>query len=380
MGKTLLSPGFRFHPTDVELVKYYLKRKILGRKLHFEAISEVDIYKYAPWDLPDKACLDSRDLKWYFFCPREKKYASGARMKRATESGYWKTTGKDRPVNYNGEVVGMIKTLVFHTGRAPKGDRTDWVMHEYRLQEKNLADRGVVQDSYVLCMVFKKEGPGPRNGAQYGAPFREEDWTDHEEDNRAEVGPSVMVTFQNNLLPNRNHVACNSHTLESTGNVFSPESCVSDMVPPSSEVTLPVTANDDPVEKVQSFDDDDILAMLGYFIEGEPFEVTGNNQNKDANNVNHVDPATAAAHDGNDIFKDLADLDNLAYGFHFSNAHITPSFDEAFPTGDDRSFLELVDLDAPLSRPAGASEDDIYTFPAVQPSLWPHTAHNLDGF
>lgn len=101
---------------------------------------------------------------------------------------------------------------------------------------------------------------------------------------------------------------------------------------------------------------------------------------QDANNVNHVDPATAAAHDGNDIFKDLADLDNLAYGFHFSNAHITPSFDEAFPTGDDRSFLELVDLDAPLSRPAGASEDDIYTFPAVQPSLWPHTAHNLDGF
>lgn len=52
MGKTLLSPGFRFHPTDVELVKYYLKRKIFGRKFHFEAISEVEIYKYAPWDLP----------------------------------------------------------------------------------------------------------------------------------------------------------------------------------------------------------------------------------------------------------------------------------------------------------------------------------------
>lgn len=30
----------------------------------------------------------------------------------------------------------------------------------------------------MLCKVFKKSGPGPRNGAQYGAPFREEDWED----------------------------------------------------------------------------------------------------------------------------------------------------------------------------------------------------------
>lgn len=52
MVRTSLPPGFRFHPTDVELVKYYLKRKITGKKLHFEAISEVDIYKYAPSDLP----------------------------------------------------------------------------------------------------------------------------------------------------------------------------------------------------------------------------------------------------------------------------------------------------------------------------------------
>lgn len=47
-----LPPGFGFHPTDVELISHYLKRKILGQKIDFEIIPEVDIYKHEPWDLP----------------------------------------------------------------------------------------------------------------------------------------------------------------------------------------------------------------------------------------------------------------------------------------------------------------------------------------
>ncbi|XVF58772.1 hypothetical protein PTKIN_Ptkin07bG0093600 [Pterospermum kingtungense] len=175
MGKNFLPPGFRFHPTDVELVKYYLKRKVLGKKIAFKAIAEVDIYKYAPWDLPDMSCLKTGDLKWFFFCPVEKKYAKGSRLNRAAVHGYWKTTGKDRHVKEdNGDEVGMIKTLVFHRGKAPRGERTDWVMHEYRLTY-------MVQDTYVLCVIFKKGGVGARNGAQYGAPFKEDDWSDEED-------------------------------------------------------------------------------------------------------------------------------------------------------------------------------------------------------
>ncbi|XP_041006093.1 uncharacterized protein LOC121250911 [Juglans microcarpa x Juglans regia] len=54
MGKKSLLPlGFRFHPTDVELVMYYLKWKVMGKEFCFEAIAEVDIYKFAPWGLPE---------------------------------------------------------------------------------------------------------------------------------------------------------------------------------------------------------------------------------------------------------------------------------------------------------------------------------------
>ncbi|KAA8534464.1 hypothetical protein F0562_031981 [Nyssa sinensis] len=175
-----LAPGFRFHPTDEELVRYYLKRKICGKPFRFDAISDIDVYKCEPWDLPGKSRLKSRDLEWYFFSALDKKYGNGSRTNRATERGYWKTTGKDRTVLHKSWTVGMKKTLVYHSGRAPRGERTNWVMHEYRLVDEELEKAGIVQDAFVLCRIFQKSGTGPKNGEQYGAPFIEEEWEDDE--------------------------------------------------------------------------------------------------------------------------------------------------------------------------------------------------------
>ena len=86
--------------------------------------------------IADVAKLSTNE--WYFFSFRDRKYATGLRTNRATKSGYWKATGKDRAVVAGGgedetAVVGMRKTLVFYRGRAPKGRKTEWVMHEFRL-------------------------------------------------------------------------------------------------------------------------------------------------------------------------------------------------------------------------------------------------------
>ncbi|KAK7410885.1 hypothetical protein VNO78_02082 [Psophocarpus tetragonolobus] len=218
-------PGYRFRPTDVELIQYFLKRKVQGKKIPSDVITELDLYKYAPWDLPDLSLLKTGDLDWYFFCSRGKKYSTGGRVNRATEAGYWKTTGKDRAIEHMNRVVGMIKTLVFHSGKAPKGDRTDWVMHEFRLEDKELADRGVPQDSYVICRIFQKEGPGPRNGAQYGKPFKDEDWDTEEEIDSAQPAPAAAVSAPVPIKPGEIHISVVNDIHPSTSECVELTSC-----------------------------------------------------------------------------------------------------------------------------------------------------------
>nr|ANJ86374.1 NAC39 [Carica papaya] len=123
-------PGFRFSPTDTELISYYLKKKIEGLENCVGVISEIEICKYEPWDLPAKSIIKS-ESEWFFFCTRGRKYPNGSQSRRATEMGYWKATGKERNVKSGSSIIGTKRTLVFHVGRAPKGERTEWILHEY---------------------------------------------------------------------------------------------------------------------------------------------------------------------------------------------------------------------------------------------------------
>lgn len=49
-----LPPGFRFHPTDEELVVHYLSRKAASHAFSLPVIAEIDLYKFDPWELPGK--------------------------------------------------------------------------------------------------------------------------------------------------------------------------------------------------------------------------------------------------------------------------------------------------------------------------------------
>ncbi|XP_010558708.1 PREDICTED: NAC domain-containing protein 92-like [Tarenaya hassleriana] len=157
-----LPPGFRFHPTDEEIITYYLKERVFNSRFTAVAIGEADLNKCEPWDLPKRAKMGEKEF--YFFCQRDRKYPTGMRTNRATESGYWKATGKDKEIHKGkGCLVGMKKTLVFYRGRAPRGEKTNWVMHEFRLEGKysyhNLPKSA--RDEWVVCRVFHKNTTTP---------------------------------------------------------------------------------------------------------------------------------------------------------------------------------------------------------------------------
>ncbi|KAJ6714238.1 TRANSCRIPTION FACTOR JUNGBRUNNEN 1-LIKE [Salix viminalis] len=134
----ILLPGFRFHPTDEELVGFYLKKKVEKKPIRIDLIKHVDVYKYEPWDLPKEASCSAGEREWYFFCRRGRKYKNSIRPNR------------------------------FITGEVPgKGTKTDWMMHEFRLPAcENTASLTNPDDCniheaevWTLCRIFQREAP-----------------------------------------------------------------------------------------------------------------------------------------------------------------------------------------------------------------------------
>ncbi|KAG6534177.1 transcription factor JUNGBRUNNEN 1-like [Zingiber officinale] len=184
----VLLPGFRFHPTDEELLSFYLRRKVQRRAFSIDVVREVDIYKHDPWDLPKASCGEERE--WYFFCLRGRKYRNSIRPNRVTGSGFWKATGIDRAV-YGGRAgdvcIGLKKSLVYYRGSAGKGTKTDWMMHEFRLpppsttttnnnnDNSSRADRHSLQEAeiWTICRIFKRATSSSHKTSESPAKFNQ---------------------------------------------------------------------------------------------------------------------------------------------------------------------------------------------------------------
>ncbi|KAH9295720.1 hypothetical protein KI387_039308, partial [Taxus chinensis] len=191
-----LPPGFRFFPTDDELVVHYLCKKAASQSLPVPIIAEVDLYKYDPWQLPEMALFGEKE--WYFFTPRDRKYPNGSRPNRAAGSGYWKATGADKPITMKGgnKRVGIKKALVFYAGKAPKGTKSNWIMHEYRLADINRPARkkGCLRlDDWVLCRIYNKKSSAEKIAAEQKECFLDEavDSVDVIDEKEVEILPTL---------------------------------------------------------------------------------------------------------------------------------------------------------------------------------------------
>ncbi|KAL3730076.1 hypothetical protein ACJRO7_027132 [Eucalyptus globulus] len=144
--------GYRFHPTDEELINY-LKSKVTGCRETFCIIPTLEnIYEINPWDLPAKfdenSIVRSKDQEWWFICPQTK----NQRISRKTPCGFsWKITGKhiDIKAKNDDKKIGSKITLVFIDGRNSKGTRSNWVLHEFHPHPD---DTGFV----IYCLKMKQ--------------------------------------------------------------------------------------------------------------------------------------------------------------------------------------------------------------------------------
>ncbi|CAL9191712.1 NAC domain-containing protein 104 [Musa acuminata AAA Group] len=124
-----LPPGFRFFPTDEELVVHFLSRKASRLPCQPDIVPFLDLRRFDPWQLNGKALQGGNHC--YFF--------SHATVNKVSPSGYWMPVGAKETVTSGDKDVGTKTSLVFHIGEAPLGVKTSWVMHEYRLLEDGAA-------------------------------------------------------------------------------------------------------------------------------------------------------------------------------------------------------------------------------------------------
>ncbi|KAA8544274.1 hypothetical protein F0562_022286 [Nyssa sinensis] len=160
-------PGFRFYPTEEELVSFYLHKKLKGKGQDLDrVIPVVNIYELEPWQLPKvsgELCHGDTE-QWFFFTPRQEREARGGRPNRTTGSGFWKATGSPSYVySSDNRVIGVNKTMVFYKGKAPTGRKTKWKMNEYRAIEEEAATPSgfsvpKLRHELSLCRVYVISG------------------------------------------------------------------------------------------------------------------------------------------------------------------------------------------------------------------------------
>lgn len=149
-----LPPGFRFYPTDEELVVHFLHRKAALLPFHPDVIPDLDLYPYDPWDLHGKALCEGK--KWYFYSRRT--------PNRITESGYWQSIGVEEAIYSSAaaQKIGIKKHSAFYIGDPSQGVQTNWIMHEYKVpnssssRKKNFKNN-IDHSKWVLCRVYERD-------------------------------------------------------------------------------------------------------------------------------------------------------------------------------------------------------------------------------
>uniref|UniRef100_A0A5B7C6Q7 Putative NAC domain-containing protein 68-like n=1 Tax=Davidia involucrata TaxID=16924 RepID=A0A5B7C6Q7_DAVIN len=144
-AETEMPPGYRFSPTDEELVMYYLKNKVFDKPLPADVIRDIDashIYSSHPKSIVGNSSWVESER--YFFIRRDENFNGESKKAQIVGNGigFWKSVGEEEPIyNSDGDIFAFKITFIYFSGPVSRPKRTHWRLEEYRLPlESNTND------------------------------------------------------------------------------------------------------------------------------------------------------------------------------------------------------------------------------------------------
>ncbi|KAJ4835764.1 hypothetical protein Tsubulata_005140 [Turnera subulata] len=155
MEQIAVPVGYKFMPTNEQLVGHYLYRKIMGTMSLMDGliVGECDLYgEEEPWEIWQR--LGARDQDDLYLFTKLRSVCSGGSQKIrkvGRDGGNWHGEKTGKPFAVEGGMTGYYKRFVY---RNPKsGQHNDsWLMMEYSLTVEGH------NSDYVLCRIRKKAG------------------------------------------------------------------------------------------------------------------------------------------------------------------------------------------------------------------------------
>ncbi|KAK0592415.1 hypothetical protein LWI29_018808 [Acer saccharum] len=195
--------GFRFMPSDEELVKGYLLRKIRGQELPWNGIQFCDLYgDKSPWEIfhgTDHELSEEDDYKFYVFTRLKK--ASLHRVSRVAGCGTWHGDRKLEKIFADKKkkegLTGLKKNFTFRIKNGSK--KSHWIMHEFSLAGESLMGIDYKSCDFVLCRIFKKKGVAfHQTGFEQQDSFGDNNLVNPPFVETLNFNPKIGVDFYNN--------------------------------------------------------------------------------------------------------------------------------------------------------------------------------------
>ncbi|XP_073117311.1 uncharacterized protein [Elaeis guineensis] len=160
-----LLTGWRFQPSDVELLDSFLRKKILGQPLSYHMILEADVYGDDPKNLTARYSMANRDGEWYFFTSTVRKHpgaSDSSRASRRAGAGRWKATQRIKTVLDSDHNVLGSKQCFCYMESCPSGGETKtiWLMEEFSIPHlRRKAGASAISgsnklDEWVICKIY----------------------------------------------------------------------------------------------------------------------------------------------------------------------------------------------------------------------------------